>query len=84
MLAEFDGLLKDCIEISEQLTSLDSQVELSWTVEPTGRVGKHEIRPRFLASGAFARCAEEAFARFRYPPFRGPPAEVGYRIDIGS
>jgi hypothetical protein len=82
VLAEFDGLLKGCIDQSTQLTEFDTEVSFDWTVDGSGRVSKYTVRPRHLESGAFRTCTDAAFAAFRYPRFRGPAASVSYAIDI--
>lgn len=82
VLAEYDPLLKGCIDQSQQLTEFDTEVLYDWTVDPSGRVSQYTVRPRRLESGPFRECTDKAFDLFRYPRFRGPPASASYTIDI--
>ena len=82
VLTEYYGLLKGCIDQSDQLTEFDTEVQFAWTVQNTGRVTDYTVRPRHLESGAFRACTDAAFAAFRYPRFRGPAASVSYDLDV--
>lgn len=85
VLSEYEGLLKNCIQVSDQLGDLDTEVEFEWKVAGTGRVEDFTIRPRFLEGrGEFRSCAEKAFAQFRYPRFKGPVASVAYSLSINN
>ena len=86
VLVEYDSLLKDCVHTSTELTEFDVAVELEWWVEPSGKVQEYIARPRRLEHGASAECLADAFARIRYPRFRGErqAIELSYDIDAGK
>jgi hypothetical protein len=83
VMAEYEDVLKRCVHVSTELTALDTEIEMEWTVTPKGVVDDFDIlKPRFLQTGPFQECARDAFAQFRYPRFRGPNATVRFELSI--
>jgi hypothetical protein len=82
--AEFQGLIKRCVMNTDQLNRFDREARFEWRVDNDGRVREYEIQPRFLQSGPFADCIQDAFDQFRYPRFGGerPVVELIYDLEL--
>ena len=57
---------------------------MEWAVASDGRVKEHQLKPRRLRGGPFEKCIGEAFARFRYPSYRGEMQHIGLNFHVGD
>jgi hypothetical protein len=85
VLDEYAPLLHACLKAAAQEgTARDSKVQLEWSIGQNGRIGNHQLKPTRLQNTELSKCIAAAFARFRYPPYRGEIQSVALVFEIGD
>ncbi|MEW5851897.1 MAG: hypothetical protein AB2A00_24115 [Myxococcota bacterium] len=76
--AEYAFLLSRCLRAAarEDVELQGERVELSWVVQPEGRVDEITMEPRRLREHRAGMCLKEALGLFRYPRYQSQERRV--------
>lgn len=86
VIAEYEPLLLRCLSeaASKGRSVTNTTVQLEWAIELDGHVREFSMTPRRLRGSPLEGCFKEAFARFRYPRYRGEMQHTQLSFNVGG
>lgn len=82
VLREHKTQVRDCINKHRNAETSRGRVQVTITIQPSGRVTRTAYEPRSFGSQVLGRCLSSNARTWRFPRFAGSPTPVGFPVTV--